>query len=75
MARLVFAALAALCVAAGAGAAYPEKPIRFVIPSAAGGSPDVLMRILDAAALDAAGGADRDREQAGGSFTIGTMEW
>ena len=36
-----------LGLAAGAAlAAYPEKPIRFVIPSAAGGSPDVLMRIL-----------------------------
>ena len=35
-----------LLTAATANAAYPEKPIRFVIPSAAGGSPDVLMRIL-----------------------------
>ena len=33
-------------VGAAALAAYPEKPIRFVIPSAAGGSPDVLMRVL-----------------------------
>lgn len=29
-----------------AHAAYPEKPIRAVLPSAAGGSVDVLMRIL-----------------------------
>lgn len=35
-----------LLASAMANAAYPEKPIRFVIPSAAGGSPDVLMRIL-----------------------------
>src|SRR5262245_43609242 len=27
-------------------AAYPEKPIRFILGSAAGGSVDVLMRIL-----------------------------
>src|SRR5436189_280212 len=29
-----------------AQAAYPEKPIRFIVPSAPGGSVDVLMRIL-----------------------------
>ena len=34
------------CVAFSARAVYPEKPIRFIIPSAPGGSPDVLMRIL-----------------------------
>ncbi|WP_237716944.1 Bug family tripartite tricarboxylate transporter substrate binding protein [Cupriavidus basilensis] len=28
--------------------AYPSKPIRLVVPSAAGGSPDVLMRALTA---------------------------
>src|SRR6266853_578311 len=32
--------------AAQSQAAYPEKPIRFVVPSASGGSVDVLMRIL-----------------------------
>jgi tripartite-type tricarboxylate transporter receptor subunit TctC len=32
-------------IGAAALAAYPEKPIRFIIPSAAGGSPDVLMRV------------------------------
>ena len=42
--RLIPALLAA--VAIHAQAAYPEKPIRFIIPSAPGGSPDVLMRIL-----------------------------
>jgi tripartite-type tricarboxylate transporter receptor subunit TctC len=43
--RCLLAALS-LVLASQAGAAYPEKPIRFVIPSAPGGSPDVLMRIL-----------------------------
>src|SRR5918912_1760814 len=38
--------LAILLVSLDAAAAYPEKPIRFLIPSAPGGSPDVLMRIL-----------------------------
>src|SRR2546423_3513353 len=44
MKRLALIALVAF--AASAQAAYPEKPIRFVVPSAPGGSPDVLMRIL-----------------------------
>jgi tripartite-type tricarboxylate transporter receptor subunit TctC len=35
-----------LAFGTSASAAYPEKPIRFVLPSAAGGSVDVLMRIL-----------------------------
>lgn len=39
---------ALLLCATIAGAAYPERPIRFVIASAAGGSPDVAMRILTA---------------------------
>jgi len=42
--RLLLAAL--LLFAPLARAAYPEKPIRFILPSAAGGSVDVLMRIL-----------------------------
>ena len=45
--RLLLATLL-LTTFVGAHGAYPEKPIRFIIPSAAGGSPDVLMRILTA---------------------------
>jgi len=36
----------ACCIRGAAQAAYPEKPVRFVVPSAPGGSVDVLMRIL-----------------------------
>lgn len=47
--RLLGAA-AFLAIMAGAttsaNAAYPEKPIVFVVPSAAGGSPDVLSRLI-----------------------------
>jgi tripartite-type tricarboxylate transporter receptor subunit TctC len=46
---VLFLLLAALLVLPLlARAEYPDKPIRFIIPSAAGGSPDVLMRILTA---------------------------
>lgn len=39
--------VALLLVAAGPGwSAYPDKPIRFIVPSSPGGSPDTLMRIL-----------------------------
>jgi len=30
----------------GAAADWPQKPIRFIVPSVAGGSPDVIMRVL-----------------------------
>ena len=44
--------LLATCIAAAAAlstpafAAYPDKPIRMIVPSAPGGAPDVLMRTL-----------------------------
>ena len=74
MTRLVLAALAALCVGSTAAAAYPEKPIRFVVPSAAGGSPDVLMRILAQQLSTQLGVAIVIENKPGASFVIGTME-
>jgi tripartite-type tricarboxylate transporter receptor subunit TctC len=72
--RVILAALAALCFASGAGAAYPEKTIRLVIPSAAGGSPDVLMRILAQQLSSQLGVAVVIENKPGASFVIGTME-
>ncbi len=74
MIRLAFAALAALCAVSSAVAAYPEKPIRFVIPSAAGGSPDVLMRILAQQLSTQLGVPIVIENRPGASFVIGTME-
>ena len=39
---IVCAALAPTAVAA----AYPDKPIRLIVPSASGGSPDVMSRLI-----------------------------
>jgi tripartite-type tricarboxylate transporter receptor subunit TctC len=43
---LLFAAL--LAPVHAAFAAWPDKPIRLIVPSAAGGAPDVLMRAMSA---------------------------
>ncbi len=57
-----------------ASAVYPEKPIRFVIPSAPGGSPDVLMRILLAEMSRNMGVAFVVENKPGASFVIGTQD-
>ncbi|MBB1624707.1 tripartite tricarboxylate transporter substrate binding protein [Achromobacter sp. UMC71] len=51
MQRSVFRNLAALALTAtfagnALAAGYPDKPITFIVPSAAGGSPDVLSRLI-----------------------------
>ena len=46
LARRTLAAVAVLAFAATAHAAWPERPIKIVVPSAAGGSPDILTRIF-----------------------------
>jgi tripartite-type tricarboxylate transporter receptor subunit TctC len=73
MCRLLLA-LALCALAFDAAAAYPEKPIRFVIPSAAGGSPDVLMRILTQQLSVQMGVPFIVENKPGASFTLGTMD-
>src|SRR6267143_252753 len=60
--------------AAPAHAAYPEKPIRFVVPSASGGSVDVLMRILTQQLSAQMGVAFVVENKPGGSYVPGTMD-
>jgi tripartite-type tricarboxylate transporter receptor subunit TctC len=58
----------------GALAAYPEKPVRFVVPSAPGGSVDVLMRILTQQLSTQMGVAFVVENKPGASFVPGTMD-
>jgi tripartite-type tricarboxylate transporter receptor subunit TctC len=53
---------------------YPDKPIRFIVPSAAGGSPDVLMRILTAELSKRLGVQFVILNKPGANAVIGTME-
>ena len=55
-------------------AAYPEKPIRFVLPSAAGGSVDVLMRILAQQLSTQMNVPFVVENKPGASFVLGTMD-
>ena len=45
-ARFAIVAFGFVFVAGSAGAQYPERPIRLIISSAVGGSPDIVTRIL-----------------------------
>ncbi len=71
--RLLLATLLLTTLVAAHGA-YPEKPIRFIIPSAAGGSPDVLMRILTAELSRRLGVPFVIINKPGANFVIGTMD-
>jgi tripartite-type tricarboxylate transporter receptor subunit TctC len=73
LARLLVAVLIAASPLA-ALAAYPEKPIRFVVPSAPGGSVDVLMRILLQQMSAQMGVAFVVENKPGASFVLGTMD-
>jgi tripartite-type tricarboxylate transporter receptor subunit TctC len=70
-ARAVVAGALALAASA-AGAAYPERPIRLIVSSAAGGSPDVVTRILAAELVKQMGQQIIIDNRPGGAQTIGT---
>ena len=70
--------IALLAIAGGvstatlAGAAFPERPIRYVLPSAAGGGPDVAARVVMAELGRQVGQQVIVDNRPGGSGTIGT---
>src|SRR6478672_10164727 len=64
--------LASACLPGSVSAAYPERPIRLVISSAPGGSPDVVTRILAAELVKQMGQQIIIDNRPGGAQTIGT---
>jgi tripartite-type tricarboxylate transporter receptor subunit TctC len=66
--------LACLAAPHRAWAAWPDKPIRLIVPSAAGGSPDVLCRLLGAELGKALGQAVVIENRPGASGNIGMQE-
>jgi tripartite-type tricarboxylate transporter receptor subunit TctC len=70
--KRVLAALVLASVAPLADAAYPERPIRLIISSAAGGSPDVVTRILAAELVKQMGQQIIIDNRPGAAQTIGT---
>ena len=68
----LMSALLLLAFAAGARAEYPERPIRLIISSAAGGSPNVVTRILAVELVRQMGQQIVIDNRPGGAQTIGT---
>jgi tripartite-type tricarboxylate transporter receptor subunit TctC len=66
--------LAPLAATLPALAAYPEKPIRLIVPSAPGGAPDALMRALGQQLSVQMGVPVVIENKPGGSYVIGTMD-
>src|SRR5512133_2994159 len=66
--------LATGALALPALAAYPEKPIRLIVPSAPGGAPDALMRALGQQLSVQMGVPVVIDNKPGGSYVIGTMD-
>jgi tripartite-type tricarboxylate transporter receptor subunit TctC len=74
MLRKLALSIVLACAGSAAHAAYPEKPIRMILPSAAGGSVDILMRVL-AQQMSAQMGVGLVVEnKPGASFVTGTMD-
>jgi tripartite-type tricarboxylate transporter receptor subunit TctC len=75
--REALARLAGLPLLAAAGparAAWPDRPIRLIVPFAAGGSPDVICRLLGGELSKALGQTVLIDNKPGASGNIGTQE-
>jgi tripartite-type tricarboxylate transporter receptor subunit TctC len=71
MRRLLFAALALACTLTAARADYPDRPIRLIVPQAAGSATDNLARLLAAALAPELGQQVIVDDRPGGALTIG----
>ena len=73
------ALLSAAALAAGPwhiarAAAYPERPLRFVVPGGAGGAPDLLCRVMGAALAKGLGQAVVIENRPGAGGIVGISE-
>ena len=67
----LLAASVALCVAAGAAADYPDRPVRLIVPQAAGSATDTVSRMLAPELSKSLGQAVIVENRPGGALTIG----
>jgi tripartite-type tricarboxylate transporter receptor subunit TctC len=74
MLRKLALSIVLACTGPAAHAAYPEKPIRMILPSAAGGSVDILMRVLAQQMSAQMGVGFVVENKPGASFVTGTMD-
>ena len=65
---------ASLLAASGARADWPERPLRLIVPFAAGSSSDTIARIVAAKMGDRLGQQIAVENRVGGSTVIGTQE-
>ena len=72
IARICAAALAACCCANAASQAYPNRPVRFIVPHAAGGANDIIARVIAPQLGENLGQQVVVDNRAGGSAIIGT---
>lgn len=72
--RLLTALLLLAVALPAAAQQYPNKPIRFIVPSAPGGSVDILMRVLTQQLSTQMGVAFVVENKPGGAFVPGTMD-
>jgi tripartite-type tricarboxylate transporter receptor subunit TctC len=69
--RLLLAAAPSLAVTRKAAAAYPDRPIRVIVPFAAGGNTDILARILTARMAERLGSPMVIENRAGAGGSVG----
>jgi tripartite-type tricarboxylate transporter receptor subunit TctC len=74
VARGLLASILVCTVAGAACAAYPDRPIRLVVPFPPGGAVDVVARIIAAKAAEALGGTILVESRAGAGGVIATEQ-